>query len=447
MRREEANQLVVERLTRADAVLVDVRRALDVLPGMRPNMVLTSGPLLPWSEYEGNPRLAILYAAVHEGLAGSADEAEAKIRRGEILVDSAHAHGCAATVFAVCTASMPLYVVEERVTGRRGCANIFEGDSPRRIGTGCYGEDVVERLRFVHELVAPTIGEAVRRTGGLPLMPIIQQGFRLGDDMHVRTSAGTMLFVKALRAAFEQLGTAQTADVQRTLSFLEGESFSFFRVWLAAAKAVTDSAGGIERSSIITHMSMNARHFAIRVSGLGDQWFFGPHPRFEGRLRQGSEDADRVVERFHDGVVTDETAEWISRDQALPDQHRDFRYLNSDCMLTECMGLGAFASAGTPSLQPWHGVSMQTMIERNLLMYDITWGEHPVLKIRRFGDRGVPIGIDVFKVLDRRTTPMLNGSMITKTGVILGTGIVCTPIECMEQAARAYRARYGDDLG
>ena len=439
--RDEANNQTLERLIRADPVLVDVQRAGDALPGMRPSMVLTGGPPLPWSDYDGNPRLAVLYGAMFEGLASSVEDAEAKVASGEILVESAHAHGCAATNFGVCTASMPVLVVEDRVTGRRGCANVFEGDSQRRLGTGCYGDDVIERLRFVEQVLAPTIGEAVRRAGGLPVMPILRQGFRFGDDMHIRTSASTLQFVEALRPMFSELGEAHDADVQRTSSFLAAETYSFFRVLLAAAKAITDGAGGIERSSIVTQMSMSARNFAIRVSGLGDQWFYGPHPRFEGRIRRGSGDGDRVVERFHDGSESDEAGEWVTPDQPLPDE---CNYPGTDCMLTECLGLGAFASAAATALQPWHGVSLDKMAERNQLMYDITLGEHPDCKIRRLGSRGSPVGIDLFKVLDSGTTPMLNGILITKHGAIFGTGVLWTPIECFEQAARAYRARYGN---
>lgn len=438
VQREEANQLVFERLTRANPVLVDIATALDVVPGMQPNMVLTGGPLMPWSYYDGVSRLAILYATVYERLASSIEEADAKIRAGEIVVASAHDHSCAATNFAVCTASMPVLVVEERVSGRRGYSNMFEGDSPRRLGTGCYGEDVVERLRFVEQVLAPTIGEAVRRMGGLPVMAFVHRGQRLGDDMHIRTTASNLAFLEALKPAFRELGPEHAADAERTTAFIEAEKYSFFRVWLAAAKAISDGASGVEGSSIVTAMSMNARNFAIRVSGLGDQWFFGPHPKFEGRIRMGSDDNSRMVERFHGASDADDQGEWIHADI-----HKDTRYPGTDCMLTECLGLGAFASAGASALQTWHGVSTDVMVERNLLMYDLTWGEHPDFTIRRLGSRGSPIGIDIFKVIESGTTPMLNGIQIRNDGGIFGTGVIWTPIESYQAAALAYRERYG----
>ena len=442
-RRDEANWLVFERLARTDPVLVNVQRAGDVLPGMRPDMVLTGGPLLPWSDYDGIPRRAILYAAMHEGLASSVEEADAGIRSGQIALRSAHDHGLVATAFAVCTASMPLLVVEDRATGRRGCSNLFEGDSQRRIGTGCYGEDVIERLRFVEQVLAPTIGDAVRRIGGLPLMPIVRRALRLGDDMHVRTTASTMHFLRALQQVFGEQAMERDADVQRTCTFLEAEIYSFARVWLASAKAMSDGAGGVEGSSIVTAMSMNARSFAIRVSGLGDKWFYGPHPRFEGRIRPISEESAglRVLERFHAEGQAEDAGEWMGRERPVPD---DCRFPGTDCMLGECFGLGAFVSAAAFPIQSWHGVSSEEVAARNLAMYDITWGEHPELRIPRFASRGAPLGIDIFKVLDSGTTPMLNGVLMRNDGVVLGTGVCWTPIECFEEAARAYRARYGD---
>ena len=441
VRREEANQIVVDRLTRAEPVLIDVQKAGDVLPGMRPNMVLMGGPTVPWSDYDGTARMTILYASMYEGLASSVEDAEAKIERGEIIVASGHPHGLAATNCAVCTASMPMLVVEERVTGKRAYSNFFEGDAPRRLGTGYYGDDVIERMRFVDDVLAPTVGDAVRRMGGIEVMPIVRHGQRLGDDMHVRTSASNLKFLEVLKPAFALLGAEREEDVRRTAAFIEKESYSFFRVWLAATKAICDGAGDVEGSSIVTSMAMSARNFAIRVSGLGDQWFFGPHPRFEGRLRHGSDDKGRVVERFHVASSTDDEGEWITPDQPL---HKDCRFPGTDCMLGECLGLGAFACASSPALQIWQGVSVDKLAARNAAMYDITWGEHPDFMIRRLGSRGSPIGIDLFKVLERGLTPMLNGILIRKDFTIFATGILWAPIECFELAAKAYRERYGD---
>ena len=61
-RRVEANKVAFERLTKSDPVLVDVRPAGEFIPGFARNIILTSGPPTPWSDYTGGQRDAIIAA-------------------------------------------------------------------------------------------------------------------------------------------------------------------------------------------------------------------------------------------------------------------------------------------------------------------------------------------------------------------------------------------------
>jgi hypothetical protein len=45
----------------------------------------------------------------------------------------------------------------------------------------------------------------------------------------------------------------------------------------SSPKATADAAHGIEGASVVTAMGFSCREFGIRVSGLGDEWFVGPH--------------------------------------------------------------------------------------------------------------------------------------------------------------------------
>ncbi|HWD45908.1 MAG TPA: DUF1116 domain-containing protein, partial [Actinomycetota bacterium] len=80
----EANEEAFARLTCADPVLVDVRPAAEVVPGMTEETILTSGAPLPWEAYHGGQRRAVLHAAVYEELAPDPEAAEAAIRAGRI---------------------------------------------------------------------------------------------------------------------------------------------------------------------------------------------------------------------------------------------------------------------------------------------------------------------------------------------------------------------------
>src|SRR4051794_37304998 len=85
--RHQANKTVVERFCAADPVLVDVRPAIEVVPGMSANMILTSGAPLNSGDYRGGQRKAVLNAAVFEGLAETEADAERKLAAGEITVE------------------------------------------------------------------------------------------------------------------------------------------------------------------------------------------------------------------------------------------------------------------------------------------------------------------------------------------------------------------------
>jgi hypothetical protein len=412
-RRSEANQVVFDRLVAADPVVIDVKKAGDALPGMKPNMVLTSGAPLPWREYEGPQRSSILHGAMFEGLAKSPEEAAARIEAGEILVESCHPHGCVGVSTGIYTASMSVFVVEDKKSGKRGHCNFFEGDAPRRLCFGQYGDDVVAKLRFVEDVVAPVIGEAVRRTGGVPIAPIVMRALHLGDEMHSRTSAGMLLFTRTLLPALFDLVKEREAEVRKTIAFLENAEYSFFRVWLAACKAIADSADGVEGSSLVTAWAISCKDFAIKVSGLGDEWFRGPHPKFEGKLRR-------------EGVKPEDTG-----------------FFGADSIIPELLGFGAFAGAAAFT-QVTHQGSAQGMIDRNLAMYDITHGEHPEYKIPYFNYRGVPLGLDLFKVIETGRLPFIHGFLPMKDASgIVGAGYLLPPMECFQAAAAAYRKRYG----
>lgn len=412
MTRDQANELACDRLIGADPVLVGVAKA-GALPGFQPNMVLTSGAPMPWSDYVGLQRKAILYGAMWEGLADSVEDADRKIASGEIVLATTHRFGCAGVHAGIYTASMSMFVVEERATGTRGYCHFFEGNAQRRLGFGFYGEDVIAQLRFVEDLLAPTIGEAIRRSGGIPLQPIASRALHFGDELHARTIAGTLLITRALLPALLDLSRERPSEVRRVVEFLETADHFFYRIWMAACKAATGAASGVDGSSIVTAMTFNSREFAIQVSGLGDAWFRGPLPRLEPRFLAGR---------------------W-----AVPDGNYTS---GSDCMFSECVGLGAFASAAAFMLQGYQGSTPQQMVDRSLSMYEITHGEHPVYKIPFLADRGVPIGIDVFKVVKTGILPVFEGIIVNPEGILTGTGIARPPMECFEGAVAGYRERY-----
>jgi hypothetical protein len=117
--------------------------------------------------------------------------------------------------------------------------------------------------------------------------------------------------------------------------------------------------------------------------------------------------------------------------------------MGGESHVTETAGLGGFAQACAFPLQKYQGGTPQVMIENNLAMYEITFGEHPDFFIPFFEFRGTPTGIDIFKVVETGITPVIDGGLGGRDGGQIGAGVLRAPIECFELAVDAYRARYG----
>ncbi|MDH3248796.1 MAG: DUF1116 domain-containing protein [Acidimicrobiia bacterium] len=410
--RSEANRAAFERMVATDPVLVDIQPAGDVIPGMTATTILTSGPPLEWPDYVGPQRSALIYGAIHEGLASGEEDAVGKFESGKIQIEPCHHHGAVGSVAGIYTASMPVFVVENRSAGNRGFCNLYEGESRRRLNYGVYGPDVKERLDLVNGVVADVIRRAVVAAGGVELKPMMGRALRMGDELHSRNTAATALFTRELAPEFVRLGASSSDDVQTTLSFLAESDYFFLRLSMAASKVAVDASSGVDRSSVVSAMSLSCKGFGIRISGLGDEWFTGPHCTVEGHFFEG-----------------------YSKD--------DLVWMGGESLVTETAGLGGFAQACAFPLQQYQGGTPEAMIANNLAMYEITVGEHPDYVIPYFGFRGTPTAIDLFKVVETGITPVIDGGLGGRDGGQIGAGVIRAPIECFEKAAEAYEQRYG----
>ena len=411
-RRDTANAESFRRLCEADPVLVDVLPAIDVLPGMSRETILTSGPPMPWKDYTGGQRDAVIGAALFEGVADSAEDADAKFSSGELQVDGCHDHKCVGSLAGVYSASMPVFVVENRAGGNIAFCNMYEGTNPRRLNYGVYDEGVKERLLSVSNVIAPVIGEAVRQAGGVPLKPLMKRALHMGDELHSRSTAASLLLTREIYPHMLDQVAGNREGVEQTLNALTEDHYFFLRLSMAAAKATADYAHGIEGSSMVTAMAFNCRGFAIRVSGLGDTWFTGPHADVQAKL--------------FDGHTEDEIT-----------------WMGGESTITETIGLGGFAQACAFALQQYQGGSADAMIKRNEELYRITIGENPDYHIPVLGYRGTPTGIDLFSVCGTGILPAMDIGIAGKDGGQIGAGLVRAPRQCFTDAAEAYDELYG----
>ncbi|HVB52702.1 MAG TPA: DUF1116 domain-containing protein [Candidatus Acidoferrales bacterium] len=403
--RQTANQETVRRLISTEPVLIDVCPAIEAVPGFQPNTILTSGAPMPWEDVVGGQREAVIGAARYEGLGVDRAEVIKRLDSGDIDLRACSDLHCVGSVAGVYSASMPVFVVEDAKSGDRAFCNLYEGSSPRRLNYGCYDEEVQARLEWIRDQLGPTMRSLISAIGPLELAPIMSRALHMGDELHSRNNAACLLF---LAAVLDRAGGLSESAVLPALAEVVSDQYFFLRLSMAAAKCMADRAHGVADSSVVTAMAISCNGFGIRVSGLGDQWFTGPPPLFQGH--------------FFDGF-TEEDVSWMG----------------GESIMAETVGLGGFAQAAAPALQKYQGGSVSAMVERNLQMYSITVGEHTHFRIPYLDYRGAPVGIDIFKVVQTGVTPVMDAGLAGRSGGQIGAGVVRAPIECFEAACAAYR--------
>jgi hypothetical protein len=230
----------------------------------------------------------------------------------------------------------------------------------------------------------------------------------MGDELHSRNTAATLLFSRMLMNTFIEMSAAGDPDVADLVRALDGNDYFFLRLSMAAGKAAADAADGIPGSSVVTAMAFSNTGFSIRVSGSKGQWFRGPHAGVEATLFEGH-----------------------TRDEVT--------WMGGESPITETTGLGGFAQAAAPALQRYQGGTPELMVERNLAMYSITVGEHPYYLIPYLGYRGTPTAIDVDRVVQTGIVPVMDVGIAGSDGGQIGAGVIHAPIECFQQAAAALR--------
>lgn len=405
-----ANEHALHCVDTADPVLVDIRPAAEVVPGMTRNTILASGASLAWERYTGGQRAGIIGGALYEGLADTPDAVDAAIRAGDIEVRGCQDLDCIGSLAGIYTASMPVLVVEDRAGGRRAYCSLFEGEVTARLNYGVYNAAVRDNLKFLEHVIGPLLGEAVRRSeGGVALRPIMRRALHMGDELHSRNTGATLLFTRALLPQMLELARHGADQLDDLVRYLSTGDYFFLRASMAAAKVMADSMRGIAGSSLVSAMAFSCCEFSIRVAGLGDRWFRGPLPRMEsGRLFDGHS----------------------------PD---DIEMMGGESVVTEVVGLGGFAQAAAFPLQAYQGGTPQHMIERNLQMYEITVAENSGFRLPFFEYRGTPTGIDIRKVSVTGITPVMDIGIAGRDGGQIGAGCYRAPLEPFQDALRAFQ--------
>jgi len=412
---DAATRESVQRMMRAQPVLVGVAKALDVLPGMTPRTFFHAGPPIDWAHASGPLRGALIGAALFEGLATTPEEAVQLFERGAIELAPNHEHSAVGPMAGVISPSMPVFVVENAAGTNRAYSNFNEGIG-KVMRMGAYSPEVIDRLRWITTVLAPLLGQALARTNGIDLRNIIAQALQMGDECHNRNKAATSLFIREIAPALVECD-APASDIAQALRFMHGNDHFFVNLAMVASKVMADAAHGVPHSALVTTLSRNGTEFGIRVSGLGDQWFTGPAQVPRGLYFAG-----------------------FGPDDANPDI--------GDSAITETVGIGGFALAGAPAIVQFIGGTPEDAVRATLEMDEITVTEHELFRIPALNFRGTPTGIDLRRVVRTGILPVIDTGIAHREPGIgqVGAGIVRPPAQCFTAAFQAFAARYAAEL-
>ena len=409
-RREEANAEALRRMTTAGADLVDVRPAHEAL-GLEKGTFLHAGPPIEWERASGPLKGALIGAMLFEGLAETAEEAEAKLAAGDgIRLEPCHHHSSVGPMAGVISPSMWLYELRDEVHDGTSWCSLNEGLG-KVLRYGAYGPEVIDRLHWMNSVLGPLLQQAIRKAGPIDIKAIVAQMLQMGDEGHNRNRAGSLML---LRELLPSLITADGSsdDIAEAVRFSGANEHFFLNLGMPACKLATMAAHGIPGSSVVTTMARNGTDFGIRVSGTGDEWFTGPANTPQGLYlgSYGPEDANPDI---------------------------------GDSAITETAGIGGFAMAAAPAIVKFVGGDVPFALRATQTMYDITVGEHPAYQVPILEFRGTPTGIDVAAVARTGILPQINTGMagrVPGTGQV-GAGLVTPPEQCFTGALRALAQR------
>jgi hypothetical protein len=407
---DAANSEAVGRIMQGRPMLVGMGIAREAIPGFHDRLILHAGPPVTWSRMCGPQRGAVMGALVCDGLADDEEGAERMAAAGEVEFAPCHHYHAVGPMAGIISPSMPVFIVRNDTFGNLAYASQNEGLG-RVLRYGAYGPEVYERLRWMKDILYPSLQAAVDSiAGGIDLRAMISQALHMGDECHNRNRAGTSLFLRAVTPALVRTCPDRERAAQ-VFEFIERNDHFFLNLSMAAGKAMLEPAEGIEGATVLTVMARNGTDFGIRLAGMPQRWFVAPAGRVQGLYLPG-----------------------FTAEDANPDI--------GDSTVTETAGYGGFAMAGAPAIARFVGGTPQDALDTTLDMYEICFAEHEHFTIPALNFRGTPLGIDVRKVAETGILPRLNtGIAHKKPGIgMVGAGVLRAPEKCFLDAFEACRA-------
>jgi hypothetical protein len=298
---------------------------------------------------------------------------------------------------------MPVFIIENEEYGNKAFCTMNEGLG-KVLRYGAYSHEVIEKLKWMEEVLYPALKAALANLGKIDLKNIMAQALHMGDEVHNRNRAATSLFYRQIAPAVIRT-SSNTKEMIEVLDFINGNDHFFLNLSMPACKASLDAARNVAGSSIAVVMSRNGTEFGVQLSGTGDRWYTGPAPVPDALFFPG-----------------------YTKQDANPDI--------GDSAITETNGLGGFAIAASPAIVQFVGGTTRDAINYTMQMYEITAAENNVFQIPYLNFRGTPTGIDVRKVIEKNILPFIDTGVAHKDPGVgqVGAGVLSAPVEPFKNA-------------
>jgi hypothetical protein len=398
----EANEEAVQRIESASPRATGVARAGDTIPVLRGRAILHSGPPIEWERACDPQRRALVAVCLFEGWARDRHQATELLAAGEVALHPGNEHDHVGPMTGVCSPSMPVWVVEDEVSGTRAYSTFNEGPG-NTLWFGVGDDESIERLHFFRDVLAPALERLIEREGAIDVFSLAAQGLQMGDELHMRSQATGNLLIRSLLPGF-------TAPVdERAARFIAGNHHFFLNLTMAAAKCASLAAAGARGSSVVNLIARNGTDMAIQLAGLPGRWFRAPAaPVRDALLRDGYSEADAALDIGDSAVI-------------------------------ECVGLGGMALAASPAVASFFGGTVSEAIARTELMAQITLRRSARFTIPALNYRGTPLGIDARLVSELEITPQIaTGVPHASSGAgQIGAGVAHQPVAPFRAAVAA----------
>ena len=411
---DEANEAVIQKITEAQPFLIDVKPGKELIPELNERVILHAGPPIKWEDMTDPMKGSCVGGVLFEGWETTEEGARKLLSEGGVKFIPCHSVDAVGPMGGITTGNMPLLVVKNNADGKKAYCTMNEGIG-KVLRFGAYSSEVVDRLKWMKDVLGPALSKALQKIeGGLNINIIVAKALTMGDEFHQRNIAASALFLKDIMPYLLKTDISP-AELEEVTVFLADTDQFFLNIMMATCKVIMDSSRVIEEGSIVTAMTRNGDQFGIRVSGLGEEWFTAPVNTPEGLFFTG-----------------------YSQEDANPDM--------GDSAITETFGVGGMAMVASPGVTRFIGAGgFEDALSISEEMREICIANNSNYAIPTWDFQGTCLGIDIRKVVETGITPVINTGIAHKKAGIgqIGAGTVRVPLECFTKALEALAKKYG----